>query len=139
MPHPVRPPGAAEYRTLAEFRLALRQYLAFAEAAAQEAGIPPRQYQALLIIKAQRAAEAMTVGLLAGQLLIAPQTALELVNRLESAGLVRIVRDRADRRRRLLALTPVSEALLAQLSEVHMRELRELAPNLIRLLKRLAT
>jgi hypothetical protein len=65
MQRPVRVLGAVEYRTLAEFRLALRQYLAFAEQAAQQVGIPSQQYRALLIVKAHRGAEAMTVGLLA--------------------------------------------------------------------------
>jgi DNA-binding MarR family transcriptional regulator len=50
-------------------------------------------------------------------LLIAPHTALELVRRLEARAWVRIVRESTDQRRRLLALTSTSEALLEQLSE----------------------
>ena len=40
-----------EYETLAAFRYALRQFLRFSEVAAQEAGLTPQQYQALLAIK----------------------------------------------------------------------------------------
>jgi hypothetical protein len=38
----------AEYQTLAAFRYHLRRFLRFSEAAAQSAGLTPRQYQALL-------------------------------------------------------------------------------------------
>jgi len=134
-----RPGGIRDedYRALAEFRLALRRYVDVAEAAANAAGMPPRQYQALLAIKGST--EPPTVGWVAEQLLIAPHTGLELVRRLEAAGYVRIVSDPADRRRRLLLLTADANRVLARLSAVHLAELRQRGPQLAQLLTRLSS
>ena len=125
-----------DYRALAAFRFALRRYLAFAEGAATRAGLLPQQYQALLVIKAAAPDHKPTVGLVAAQLLVAPHTALELVRRLEAADYLTVVSDPFDRRRRLLTLTPTSERVLARLGAVHLRELRELGPELANLLAR---
>ena len=127
----------ADYEILSRFRFALRQFTAFSSRAAQAAGLPPQQHQALLTIKGHAGAAPMTVGLLAEQLLIAPQTATELVNRLAEADLVARVTDVEDRRRHTLALTDKAEALLGSLTLAHLREIRQLAPALIELLQTL--
>ena len=118
----------AQYAALAEFRFALRQFTAFSAAAATRAGLPPQQHQALLVIKGSR--EPVTVGALAARLLVAPHTAAELAKRLAEAGHVVAVADPDDRRRHVLALTGKAEALLAELSDVHLKEITELAPRL---------
>ena len=41
----------ADYQLLAEFRFLLARFLAFSSKAAHEAGLAPRQHQALLAIK----------------------------------------------------------------------------------------
>ena len=41
-----------DYATLAGFRYALRQFVRYSEASAAEAGLTPRQHQALLAIRA---------------------------------------------------------------------------------------
>ena len=79
----------------------------------------------------------MSVGVLAEHLLIAPQTATELVNRLADGGLVARMTDKDDRRRQTLALTDKAEALLGSLTMAHLREMRQLAPTLIELLQTL--
>lgn len=127
----------SDYEVLSRFRFALRQFTAFSSRAAQAAGVPPQQHQALLAIKGHAGAAPMTVGVLAEQLLIAPQTATELVNRLAESGLVARVTDMDDRRRQALALTDKAEALLGSLTVVHLREIRQLAPALIELLQTL--
>jgi DNA-binding MarR family transcriptional regulator len=127
----------ADYEILSRFRFALRQFTAFSSRAAQAAGLPPQQHQALLTIKGHAGPAPMTVGILAEQLLIAPQTTTELVNRLADGGLVTRVADREDRRRQTLALTDKAEALLGSLTVVHLREIRQLAPALIDLLRTL--
>ena len=121
----------ADYEALANLRHTLRRFMAFSTSAAQAAGLPPQQHQALLAIKGNSGGQAMTVGLLAERLLIAPHTAAELVGRLADGGLVASAADPADRRRLTLSLTPKAEDILRSLSLIHLREIRELAPGLV--------
>src|SRR5690606_25499264 len=94
-----------DYRVLADFRFTLRRFLSFSERAARECGLTPQQYQALLAIEGAADGDAMTIGELAGQLLIAHQSAVGLVNRLEGLGLVHRAACADDRRRVRLSLT----------------------------------
>lgn len=119
-----KPLTHGDYRTLAEFRSQLRQFLLFSENAARKAGLQPRHHQALLAIKGFPDA---TVGDLAARLGIRPHSAAELVNRLVTAGLVRRVTDTQDRRRIHLALTQTAERQLEKLTLAHRAELRRLA------------
>ncbi|OCJ12933.1 MarR family transcriptional regulator [Rhizobium sp. AC44/96] len=127
----------ADYQALSNLRFTLRRFMDFSASAAQEAGLPPQQHQALLAIKGHPDRERMTVGMLAERLLIAPHSATELVGRLSKAGLVDRRQDEADRRKQTLELTAKADLILQQLSQVHLREVRELAPQLIELLTRL--
>jgi DNA-binding MarR family transcriptional regulator len=127
----------ADYEALARLRYALRRFMAFSSSAAQAKGLPPQQHQALLAIKGSPAGRAMTVGLLAEQLLIAPHSATELVGRLVDAGLARRESDPGDRRKHVLSLTQEAEDLLAALSAAHLREIREIAPVLVEVLRSL--
>jgi len=120
-----------DYQALAELRFLLRQFSAFSSAAANEAGLPAQQHQALLAIKGTAEGEAMTVGHLAARLLIAPHSAAELVKRLEEAGYAAVSTDANDRRRHVLALTGKAEAVLETLSGAHLNEIRDLAPLLV--------
>lgn len=120
-----------DYEALATFRRALRRFLAFSEAAARTAGIPPQQHQALLAIKGRAGEPAVTVGMLARDLLIAPHTAAELVDRLARAGLLTRRRNPAERRKVELVLTERADNVLRGLSEAHLAELRAIGPLLI--------
>ena len=128
---------AGDYEALANLRFTLRRFMDFSTSAAQEEGLPSQQHQALLAIKGHLAAEAMTIGMLANRLLIAPHTATELVGRLSAAGLVVRNSDPEDKRRQTLILTDKAEAALLRLSAVHLKEIREMAPELITILQRL--
>lgn len=129
----------ADYAALAELRHTLRRFTAFSEGAAREAGLPPQQHQALLAIKGwPQGQAALSIGALAERLLIAPHTATELVDRLAEAGLVARTADPDDRRRHVLTLTDKSDAVLAQLSKVHLEEIRDMAPRLMDVLQTLA-
>jgi DNA-binding MarR family transcriptional regulator len=119
-----RPLTDADYRTLAEFRYRLRQFLLFSENAARACQLQPRQHQALLAIKG---GGSTTVGELADRLGIKPHSAAELTNRLVAARLVRRSPDTKDRRRIHLALTPAAERRLEDLTLVHRAELKRLA------------
>lgn len=127
-----------DYATLAAFRRSLRIFMAFSEDAARTAGLPPQQHQAILAIRGLAPEAGMTVNELADHLLLKPQTAVELVDRLEDAGLVRRTRDEADRRRVLLGLTAKANRLLEKLSAAHLAQIRRDAPQLIALLRDVA-
>lgn len=125
----------ADYRNLASFRKTLRSFMAFSEQAAREAGLTPQQHQAILTIRGFGAEQGVSIGDLAGHLLLKPQTAVGLVDRLVEADLVKRVQDREDGRRVLLRLTPHAEKVLKALSETHLAEIRREAPQLIALLQ----
>ena len=122
---------AAEYRALAEFRHRLRRFLRFSEHAARGAGLEPRQHQLLLAVRGMPAPGAATIGALAERLQLRHHSTVELVDRMEAAGLVRRSRPDDDRRRVVVALTRRGEALLARLSRAHQTELRTVAPRLL--------
>ena len=115
-----------EYRQLADFRFALRGFLAFSKSASKRAGLAPQQYQALLALRARRDRE-VTVGELAEELFIRHHTAVELVDRLEKAGLIHR-RSAASGRRVVLDLTSAAEKVLASLADAHLAELQRYAP-----------
>ena len=137
-PSPAATLDEQDYATLASFRRSLRIFLAFSEDAARKAGLPSQQHQAILAIRGLAPEAGMTVNDLAEHLLLKPQTAVELVDRLEGAGLVRRERDAADRRRVLLSLTAKANRLLAKLSAEHLAQIRRDAPQLIALLRDVA-
>lgn len=127
----------ADYEALAILRYTLRKFMDFSTSAAQEAGLPPQQHQALLAIKGNRQDTPMTIGMLAERLRIAPHTATELVGRLADADYVTRHPDPVDKRRQTLQLTERSEEVLRRLSAIHLREIRDMAPQLIEILTQL--
>ncbi len=127
----------SQYAAIAAFRLELRRFLAFSEAAATEAGLPPQQHQALLAIAGHTGAEPPSIGTIAEQLLIAPNSAAELVVRMVGASLLTKTPSRHDRRRMELALTEQASVLLHRLTAAHLNELKTLEPALRRALERL--
>ncbi|MGB3389856.1 MAG: MarR family transcriptional regulator [Pseudaminobacter sp.] len=125
-----------DYRTLAAFRHALRQFLTFSEAAAREGGLTTRQHQAILAIRSRAPAPA-SISDIANHLLVQHHSAVELVDRLEKAGLVTRSTSQDDRRRVLISLTPQAEAVLTDLSATHMAEIIRIKPLLVDLVQRL--
>jgi DNA-binding MarR family transcriptional regulator len=118
---------------LADFRYALRCFLEFSEAAASMEGLSPQQHQSLLVIRASPAGTA-SIGHLAERLRIRHNSAVELANRLESAGLVIRKSSSEDRRSVILKLTADGEARLGILTRVHRNELKQLRPQIVGLL-----
>ena len=112
------------YRALAGFRHALRIFLRFSEEQARRAGLTPAQHQLLLTIKGWAGRTDPSMSDIAEQLQLRLHSTLELVQRAESAGLVRRQADGDDGRRSLVSLTALGEHKLAELSVVHRDELR---------------
>jgi DNA-binding MarR family transcriptional regulator len=129
-------PSQEDYEALSEFRYAIRRFLEFSERAASEVGLTPQQHQALLAIKGFPQPGGATVGDLAERLCIRHHSTVELVARLDEAGLVLRSRDATDQRRVRLSLTPRGEELLAELSAAHMSELARIEPALKQILAR---
>lgn len=129
----------ADYRTLADFRFALRGFLAFSERAARTAGLTPQQHQALLTIRGYPGRDRVSVSELAERLLIRHHSAVELIDRLSRLGLIVRASDPADRRRVHITLTPKARRKLNGLSAAHIEELRRLSATVPRLLERFGT
>jgi DNA-binding MarR family transcriptional regulator len=121
-------------RLLAEFRYRLRMFLQFSEAAAQRSGLQPQQHQLLLQIAGAPEGVVVTVGYVAERLGLRHNTAVELCNRCEVAGLIARRQDESDRRCVHLEVTRKGSETLDALSIDHARELNELAPQLIQTL-----
>jgi len=125
----------AHYQALADFRHALRQFLAFSEEAANGAGLTAQQHQALLSIRGAPGGAALGVNQLAGRLLISRDAAAELVDWLQQAGLVSHGQNGDGRSR--IVLTAKAEAILHSLSLAHMLELKAVRPIFHTLLRQL--
>jgi DNA-binding MarR family transcriptional regulator len=123
----------ADYTALADFRYALRCFLEFSENAAAAEGLTPQQHQALLVIRGSSGSVA-NVGRLAERLRIKHNTAVELTQRLEAAGLVSRQSSEEDKRAVLLTLTNLGSLKLETLTHIHRRELGQLSPEILRLL-----
>lgn len=126
----------ADFELLAEFRFALRRFLRFSEEAAAEQGLTPQQYQALLAIEGFPKQRAVSVRDLAEQLLIVHQSAVGLVNRLETLGLVKRSSCPDDRRCVRISLTEKGLVALDRLYRIHRAELSSIGPDLSELLRK---
>jgi DNA-binding MarR family transcriptional regulator len=132
-----RPISHDEYRSLASFRLQLLAYLAFSERAAAAAGLQPRQYQLLLMLRGLTPDGQASVSEIAEWLHVRHHSAVGLVDRVTLRGMVERQQDATDRRRVLVTLTPTGREALADLALEHREELRRQAPELVRALLRI--
>lgn len=136
MPNAERPLSDADYRSLARFRYALREFLAFSEDAAREQGLTPAQHQLLLTVRAAEGGGALpSLTEVAEHLHIRLHSAGELVGRAVDHGLVARVADPDDARRTLVATTDVGREQLERLSVLHRRELRRFRTEMTQLLR----
>ncbi len=125
----------ADYEALAEFRYALRKFLAFSENAASRAGLTPQQHQVLLSIKGAPETDWLSISQIAERLLLRHHTAVELVDRLVALGLVIRIADSEDGRRIQVHVTKDGEERLSALSASHIEEVKNIQPTLRKLLK----
>ena len=121
---PDPPLSDSDYRSLAEFRHALRRFLAFSEQAARDHGLTPAQHQLLLAIRGHAGPSDPSTSELAEVLQLRLHSTGELADRAVDNGLVTRRADPADARRSLLSLTDEGRAQLDELSLLHRRELR---------------
>ena len=123
------------YLGLANFRHALRRFLAASERLSGESGITTQQYQAMLAIGA--AAEPLAMKTLAEDLMLQPHAAVQMVDRLQKLELAERRASPLDRRVVLVVLTDKGESLLDGLATRHLEEVLKQEPKLTEALRRL--
>jgi DNA-binding MarR family transcriptional regulator len=129
--------GDAEYRALADFREAVRQFLAFSDAGALEQRVTSQQHQALLAIRGQGENGVMSVGEIAERLGVQNHSAVGLVARMVERGLVARRVDGSDRRRVLVTLRPEGLAVLDRISSRNIGQHEAMARRLAEVRRRL--
>ncbi len=118
-----------DYWRLLEFRTAMRKFLNYSKTQAASHGLTPTQHQLLLAIRGHRGKAGPTIGEVADCLLIKHHSAVELVDRAETAGLVRRHHDPKDQRVVRLALTRSGAAKLERISKANLAEIGRLGPQ----------
>jgi DNA-binding MarR family transcriptional regulator len=119
-----------DYQRLLEFRTGLRQFLRWSETQAEAAGVTPAQHQLLLAVRGQPDPQGPTIGDIADWLMLRHHSAVELVDRAETAGLVRRGADADDGRIVRVRLTAKGGRVLERLAEATLEELRRLGPRM---------
>ena len=127
----------ADFARLADFRHDLRRFLHFSEQEAAAENLTPQQHQALLVIRG-RAPGTTTVGVLAERLCLKHHTTVELVQRLEKAGLLTKRPSPDDGRLLVLEATAEGVARLDRLTRSHRAQLGLLGPEIMNLLSDLS-
>jgi DNA-binding MarR family transcriptional regulator len=123
-------PSDDDYQRLLSLRTGLRRFLRWSEQQAQAAGLTPRQHQLLLAVRGHADPRGPTVGDVADHLLLRHHSAVELINRAETAGLVTRRPDADNQSAIRLHLTDKGARQLDALSEQHLEELAHLAPTM---------
>src|SRR3954452_18462351 len=119
----------SDYRLAFEFRKQLRQFLQWSESKALSVGVTPAEHQLLRAIRGHDDARGPTIGDVASALLLRHHSAVGLVDRAVDAGLVRRSYDDPEQRVVRLQLTALGRRRIRQLSDLHVEELRRLAPR----------
>jgi DNA-binding MarR family transcriptional regulator len=121
---------AEKLRAMAEFRYRLRRFAGFSEAVSEAAGVTGQQYQMLQVVATANDGVRATISYLAERMVLRHNSAVELVDRAERAGLVRRVADATDLRRSVVEMTERGRDVLLRLAEEHLKELRRLGPEM---------
>jgi DNA-binding MarR family transcriptional regulator len=119
-----------DYVALAQLRRDIRKFIRFAEEGAREEGITPQQHQVLLAIKGQPKRDWASISEVADFLQLRHHTVVGLIDRCESAGLVRRSQSAEDRRKVEVSLTSKGENILARLAKRNFEQLYALRENL---------
>jgi DNA-binding MarR family transcriptional regulator len=126
-----------DYQRLLAFRSELRGFLRWSEQAAHSAGLTPSLHQLLLVVRGHPLPQGPTIGEAAEQLHVRHNSAVELAQRAEAAGLLLRNRDPADHRQVHLTLTDQGRAQLESLTREHLSRIEALA-DVLRLVLQMA-
>ncbi len=117
-----------QYAQLLQLRTGLRRFLHWSEEQAAEHDLTPAQHQLLLAVRGSSARGGPSIGELSEALVLRHHSVVGLVDRAQSAGLVRRRRDPARQSLVRVRLTDRGRKALRGLTLVHLREIAELAP-----------
>ena len=119
-----------DFEHLLELRTGLRRFLRWSEQRAHAAGLTPAQHQLLLAIRGHRSPAGPTIGEIAEYLVLRHHSAVGLIDRAASAGLVKRSREPSNNGVVRVALTPRGIDKLGAPAEAHLQELAHLAPTM---------
>jgi DNA-binding MarR family transcriptional regulator len=122
----------ADYVALATFHDQLRRTIDSTEHRTRQAGLQSKTFLMLLALRRQPAGTPVTIGRLAEILSIDRNEVVELVDDLVRRGFVARERDRADRRRVLISLTPTGAQWVAPITLDALQDLVASGPELLR-------
>jgi DNA-binding MarR family transcriptional regulator len=120
-----------DFRRLLAFRDGLRRFLRWSDQQAAAVGLTGAQHQLLLAVRGHDGAP--SIGDVAAHLLLRHHSAVELVDRAVTAGLLERVADRDDQRVVRLRLTARGRAKVEALGAAHLEELSRLRTRFVSL------
>jgi DNA-binding MarR family transcriptional regulator len=119
-----------DFAALLRFRTELRRFNRWSETQAATVGLTHTQHQLLLAVKGHGDPRGPTISDVTDYLLVRHHSVVELVGRVESLGFLERHPDADDGRAVRLSLTRSGERRIRSLTELHVSELRTLAPLL---------
>jgi DNA-binding MarR family transcriptional regulator len=123
-----------QFADLLAFRVALRRFLVWSEDTASAAGLTAAQHQLLVAVRGHPDLEGPTISDVADYLLIRHHSAVGLIDRAETAGLVHRQADTTDLRVVRIRLTRLGTERVELLARSHLQELARIEPILRNLL-----
>jgi DNA-binding MarR family transcriptional regulator len=120
----------SDFEHLLELRTGLRRFLHWSEQQARAAGLTPAKHQLLLAIKGHPDPSGPTIGDIADYLVLRHHSAVGLIDRAVSDGLVRRGPDTASKSVVRVTLTEEGAKKLDTLVAAHLEELSHLAPTM---------
>ena len=124
-----------DFGLIAAWRATLRDFMSSSKAILKEHNVTSMQYQAMLAVRISEEPEGITVNGLATALGIRHNSAVGLINRLETNGHIQRVRSQRDRRVANLKITSQGEAVLHALAQAHHDQLARIRPEIRRIFK----
>ncbi|MHB1089328.1 MAG: MarR family winged helix-turn-helix transcriptional regulator [Acidimicrobiales bacterium] len=119
------------YAQLLSVRTGMRLFERWSEQQATAVGLTTAQHQLLLAIRGHGDPRGPTIGEVADYLLLRHHSAVGLIDRAATSGLLVRTRDQDDHRNVRLALTDDGARRLEELSTLHLEELRRLGAHFL--------
>jgi DNA-binding MarR family transcriptional regulator len=124
------PLAQTDFEHLLELRTGLRRFLRWSEQQARAAGLTPAQHQLLLAVRGHPDPAGPTVGEVADYLVLRHHSAVGLIDRAVSEGLVKRNPDPNSKSVVRVTITAAGAEKLDALSQAHVEEIAHLAPTM---------